>query len=252
MRDLDYIRDQGRLRSADRPEPPEPNSAIDFDFDLDELVAKKEAETEQLALSLTQILGGQQELKLFLQHLGASISAKDKRDAERAAALSRIMIDPQAVNESASRGASSGVANALSAAINHINQVRQAIDGLKVSLEREKKTLSEERSQWIKATAYAAVGATVAIIVGSGYGFIAGRNAGEARGYAQARDEVAAASWANTSNAAFARQLDHDGVLELMKTCSGQQWQKQRLKGHNVCFGGAASAAGKLQGWRVP
>src|SRR3546814_13881040 len=46
-----------------------------------------------------------------------------------------------------------------------------------------------------------------------GYGYHLPNGAGEASGYARARDEVAAASWANAVSGKHARQLDRASTL---------------------------------------
>src|SRR3546814_4650165 len=56
----------------------------------------------------------------------------------------------------------------------------------------------------------ALAGFALLVPVALGYGYHLGNGAGEASGYARARDEVAAASWANTVNGKLARRIDQE------------------------------------------
>src|SRR3546814_19607302 len=70
-------------------------------------------------------------------------------------------------------------------------------------------------------------------LVALGYGYHLWNGAGEASGYARARDEVAAASWANTVNGKLARQLDQTSTstIPLIAHCSGKGWSKTKQDG---------------------
>ncbi len=70
-------------------------------------------------------------------------------------------------------------------------------------------------------------------------GYSKGKDAGNSFGYAQARNEIAAAAWANTPNGKLAYQLEKD--------CSRPGWKKI----NNVCFGYAPTNQGAY-GWFVP
>src|SRR3546814_10864784 len=63
------------------------------------------------------------------------------------------------------------------------------------------------RRRWDRWWDGALAGFALLVPVALGYGYHLGNGAGEASGYARARDEVAAASWANTVNGKLARRI---------------------------------------------
>ena len=64
-----------------------------------------------------------------------------------------------------------------------------------------------------------------------------GRQAGVNAGIDQARDEVAAANWANTKEGRMARRLADRGSLRLMAQCDAPGWRIQRDHASGtVCF----------------
>lgn len=224
----------------------------DFNFDANVEAAKQDAEAAQLALSLTQILGAQHEIKAALQRFDVVAATREKNEAQRAAALSKLLISPADLAKAAYAGAQSGMAGILNEVVQRVEGTGRSIAAVEERMRRDNHRREGERRLWVNAAMYSAIGGAVAILVAGVGGYIVGRNAGSANGYAIARDEVAAASWANTANGAFARQLDREGSLQQMRDCSGQQWRIQKVKGRRVCFAGDAPPGQSLQGWYVP
>jgi multidrug efflux pump subunit AcrA (membrane-fusion protein) len=93
-------------------------------------------------------------------------------------------------------------------------------------------------------------GALLAFLVGFYVGNHGGWNEGQAAGYASARDETAAAAWANTPNGRRALALDQLGSLDMLASCSGASWTVERQDGHRVCFPPANQ--GRMAGWFIP
>lgn len=224
----------------------------DFNFDASVEAAKHDAEAAQLALSMTQILGAQHEIKAALQRFDVVAATREKNEAQRAAALSKLLISPADLAKAAHAGAQSGMFGALNEVLQRVEGTGRSIASVAEQMRRDDHRREGERRLWVNAAMYSAIGGAVAILVAGVGGYIVGRNAGAANGYAIARDEVAAASWANTANGAFARQLDREGSLQQMRDCSGQQWRIQKVKGRRVCFAGDAPPGQSLQGWYVP
>ena len=84
--------------------------------------------------------------------------------------------------------------------------------------------------------------------VSSGWiGYSKGKDAGSSFGYVQARNEIAAAAWANTPEGKLAYQLAKAGSLEYLVHCSRPGWKKDG----NVCFGYAPKNEGTY-GWFIP
>jgi len=93
----------------------------------------------------------------------------------------------------------------------------------------------------------------VLVAFGGGYFFgqRAGSNTGHADGYQKARNQEAAASWANTPAGQRAYGLDRQGNLDLLTMCRGNGWTTERRKGGTVCFPNA-DAKGNVTGWYLP
>src|SRR3546814_1604427 len=67
--------------------------------------------------------------------------------------------------------------------------------------------------------------------IAGGYGYYLGNGAGEAQGYARARDETAAASWANTTNGKLARRIDQasEQTIPAIAACPKDHgWKREK------------------------
>jgi hypothetical protein len=84
-------------------------------------------------------------------------------------------------------------------------------------------------------------------VVAGVLGYNSGKDAGNAFGYAQARDEIAAATWANTPNGKMAYRLAKAGSLEYLLNCNRPGWQKE----NGVCYVYPLKE-GKTYGWHLP
>ena len=93
----------------------------------------------------------------------------------------------------------------------------------------------------------------VLVAFGGGYFFgqQAGTEKGQAEGYQAARDEKAAASWANTPAGQRAYGLDQLGNLDLVTQCRGQGWRIVRQHGQDYCYP-YLDAQQMVHGWAIP
>lgn len=93
----------------------------------------------------------------------------------------------------------------------------------------------------------------VLVAFGGGYFFgqRSGWDTGHADGYQKARNQEAAASWANTPSGQRAYGLDQLGSLDMLALCKGDGWTMERQKGGTVCFPNA-NARGNVAGWYLP
>jgi hypothetical protein len=73
-----------------------------------------------------------------------------------------------------------------------------------------------------------------------------GESAGRLDGYSKARDEKAAADWANTAEGKLGRSLADAGSLHDLAACSGRGW---KVKEH-ACV--PKCEKGTVDGWRIP
>ncbi|MBS0981506.1 replication protein [Acetobacter thailandicus] len=101
---------------------------------------------------------------------------------------------------------------------------------------------------WMGLTAFL----IVLVAFGGGYFFgqRAGWDTGHADGYQKARNQEAAASWANTPAGQRAYGLDQLGSLDMLALCKGDGWTTERQKGGTVCFPNA-DAKGNVTGWYI-
>ncbi|MNE66821.1 hypothetical protein D3C80_1623950 [compost metagenome] len=91
---------------------------------------------------------------------------------------------------------------------------------------------------------YAACVAAAAILIAGTVGYFVGSDSGAREGYAAARDEKAAATWAMTSSGRFALELDSAGVLDRMRTCDTEGFIRKKRQGRAACF--------TNRGWYLP
>lgn len=77
--------------------------------------------------------------------------------------------------------------------------------------------------------------------------FDSGMAAGQAAGYEQAKNQIAAAAWANTPQGAQAYRLAQTGELDKLAKCTGKGWSLE----NGVCYVQAIKGEG-THGWRVP
>lgn len=78
-------------------------------------------------------------------------------------------------------------------------------------------------------------------------GKAAGYEVGYGAGFAEAEDEKAAASWANTPEGLMAYRFAQSGQLQRLASCTGRGWKVSR----GYCFPERASD-GVLDGWQMP
>ena len=111
------------------------------------------------------------------------------------------------------------------------------------------KALSQvDRAKWIGGMV------VVVVMVLTAFGWLvhesgkdSGYQAGFGRGYTEAKDEKAAAAWANTPEGKLAYRLAQTGSMNDLATCNGQGWRRE----NGVCFVQTAKD-GKIYGWRLP
>ena len=106
-----------------------------------------------------------------------------------------------------------------------------------------------------QTASWAVLGALAGILVagGAGYwlGHTSGRENGLADGYRAARDEKAAASWANTPAGQLALDLERTGSLSVLARCTAQNWKAETRDGARFCFPMLDNKQ-NVTGWRIP
>jgi hypothetical protein len=126
--------------------------------------------------------------------------------------------------------------------------LKQAIGASQEALQASQ---TEIRSSlfWTGLTAFL----IVLVAFGGGYFFgqRSGWDTGHAEGYQKARNQEAAASWANTPAGQRAYGLDRQGSLDRLALCQGGGWTTEHRKGGAVCYPNP-DAKGNINGWYLP
>lgn len=115
--------------------------------------------------------------------------------------------------------------------------------------------LQAARTSARRVAAWAVFGALAGVLVAgsAGYwlGHSSGREGGLADGYRAARDEQAAASWANTPDGKLAFAMDQNGSLSMVEDCTNHGWKVETRNGQRTCLVQPA-ADGTTYGWALP
>lgn len=218
----------------------------DFECDFDAEVASIEAAASaaQLEATLAQIIGGNHQVLAGFRRLESQLAERAREDTRHVAALSKIVIAPNDVSKAAYQGAVAGVQEQNADDIKHVSDTVNRVEAVARRLIENGKKERSERRIWVEATMYAACAAVLAILFAGGIGYVLGSDSGAKKGYAVARDEEAANSWATTSAGRFALELDKAGILDRMRTCNSEGFTSRKHQGRSACF--------TTKGWYLP
>lgn len=125
---------------------------------------------------------------------------------------------------------------------------------LKQATEASQEALQASQTEIRSSLLWTGLTAFLIVLAAFGGGYLfgqrAGWNTGHADGYQKARNQEAAASWANTPAGQRAYGLDQLGSLDMLALCKGDGWITERQKGGTVCFP-KEDAKGNLSGWYI-
>lgn len=111
---------------------------------------------------------------------------------------------------------------------------------LKQATGASQKALQAAQTEMRSSLLWTGLTAFLLVLVAFGGGYFFGQRAGwdtgHADGYQKARNQEAAASWANTPAGQRAYGLDQLGSLDMLALCKGDGWTMERQKGRTVCF----------------
>jgi hypothetical protein len=230
--------------------------------------ARSEADAAQahsffshLSGDVQRILGG----IAGFRELGADIRARladaAARDAERAAAeakrdkqIADRLIDPDQLARHAEAGGRQGAREALSSTTSELARQIAADAADRKADQADRRAHEARRHKHDTIRNGVTLGIALLIPTAFGLGIYIGNGTGDDAGYARARDEVAAASWANTTNGKLARNLDQAGQLTIpdMTTCpKGNGWHSEKRDGRRYCFPTNNDRKG-IVGWAMP
>jgi len=126
---------------------------------------------------------------------------------------------------------------------------------LKAATEASQKALQANQTEMRSSLLWTGLTALLITLTGCGAGYYFGHQSGweqgHSDGYQKARNQEAAASWANTPAGQRAYGLDRQGDLDLLTMCRGNGWTTEHRKGGTVCFPNA-DAKGNVTGWYLP
>lgn len=121
------------------------------------------------------------------------------------------------------------------------NEIAKAVST--ASQKVAKDVAGASRWRWMLS---AAVGLTLSMVFIGYTAFTAGTTAGRQSGLMEARDEKAAAAWANTSEGKAAYQLSKDNELRHLIECSRPGWVSKK----GICY--PHSTNNGTYGWKLP
>lgn len=221
-----------------------------------------------LDTNIQRILAGFGTLRDLVTDVRASLADAAAKDAQRAEdeeardkAIAARLVDPAALEARAEAGARHGAADGLAGAAETLRRRIDADTAAHTALadrlaadvaDRRTYEMGRRRRDGWWNGALAAFALLVPVALGCGY--YLGDEAGDASGYARARDEVAAASWANTPNGKLARQLDQVSTMTIPDIAGcpkGNGWHSEKRQGVRYCFATNANAK-SITGWPMP
>ncbi|OMJ30552.1 hypothetical protein BSZ14_18230 [Sphingomonas sp. Sph1(2015)] len=277
----DQERGRGRSRGGDRADPPTGKfDPAEFDMPPDPSPsatdrARGAADAAQahsffshLDTNIQRILAGFGTLRDLVSDVRASLADAAARDAQRAEAeeardkaIAARLIDPDALAAHSKAGARQGAAEAFLAAAAELKRQAEADTAARAALNdrfaadaADRRAHETRRRQWDRWWNGALAGFALLVPIAGGYGYYLGNGAGEASGYARARDEVAAASWANTTNGKLARRIDQasEQTIPAIAACPKDHgWHSEKANGRRYCYG-TSSTAKMISGWVLP
>jgi len=221
-----------------------------------------------LDTNIQRILAGFGTLRDLVSDVRASLADAAARDAQRAEdeeardkAIAARLIDPAVLAARAEAGARHGAADGIARAgetlrrrIDADTAAHAALNDRLAADAADRRVHELRRRRWDRWWNGALAGFALLVPLSLGYGYYLGNGAGEAEGYARARDETAAASWANTANGKLARRIDQasEQTIPAIATCPKDAgWRREKRDGAYWCFG--TNTKGKsYNAWLLP
>lgn len=119
-----------------------------------------------------------------------------------------------------------------------------------VAQEVARNTSEKQMWQWLAGCiAVAFVSLSLSTWYAHSRGNSSGYQAGYGAGYTEAKDEKAAAAWANTPEGKTAYRFAQSGELQRLARCQGKGWKVEKGK---LCYPYPVSAKEGVYGWAMP
>ena len=258
----------GRFDPAEFDTPPDPPpSAAGRARDAAD-AAQAHSFFSHLDTNIQRVLAGFGTLRDLVADVRASLADAAARDTQRAEdeeardkAIAARLVDPAALEARAEAGARRGATDGLAGAGEALQRRIQAATAAQDDLigrfandAADRRAHEQRRRRWERWWNGALAGFALLVPIAGGYGYYLGNRAGEASGYARARDETAAANWANTVNGKLARRIDQasEQTIPAIAACPKDHgWHSEKANGHRYCYG-TSSTAKMISGWVLP
>ncbi|TCP82179.1 hypothetical protein C8J42_1237 [Sphingomonas sp. PP-CE-1A-559] len=258
----------GKFDPAEFDMPPDPPpSAANLARDTAD-VAQAQSFFSHLDTNIHRILAVLGSFRDLVTDVRASVADAAARDAQRAEdeeardkVIAARLVDPAVLVARAEAGARHGAADGLAEAgealrrrIDADSAANAALNDRLAADAADRRAHELRRRRWDRWWNGALAGFALLVPVALGYGYHLGNGAGEASGYARARDEVAAANWANTANGKLARRIDQasEQTIPAIAACpKNHGWKREKRDGAYWCFG-ANPDRKSYNGWLLP
>ncbi len=146
-----------------------------------------------------------------------------------------------ATNEAVKNAKALAETEMLKAASEGYKNLTAAVQKSSVEIARE--VAGKDMTIWALG---ALIVATLALCAAAAIGYNFGKTAGNADGYAAAKDEKAAAAWGNTTEGKLAFRMAQTGYMTQIANCSAPGWEKEK----GFCY--PHSAKDGTHGWALP
>lgn len=258
----------GKFDAAEFDTPPDPPpSAAGRARDAAD-AAQAHSFFSHLDTNIQRVLAGFGTLRDLVADVRASLADAAARDTQRAEdeeardkAIAARLVDPAALEARAEAGARRGATDGLAGAGEALRRRIDADTAAHAALAdrfaadaADRRAHEQRRRRWDRWWNGALAAFALLVPIAGGYGYYLGNGAGEAQGYARARDETAAASWANTANGRLARRIDQasEQTIPAIAACPKDHgWKREKHDGAYWCFG-ANPDAKTYSGWLLP
>jgi len=249
------------------PAPPPPPSAVErtrstADFaQFFKLISALETGMQRILANFGMIRDMAADSRASVAEAAADAAKRAEEQEARDKLIADRLIHPDELARHAEAGARQGARETLdSTAREWTRRLEADAQGRDLSAKQDAADRAERRADELRRRRQdgwrngAIVGIALLIPAAYGYGRYDGTQSGEASAYARTRDEVAAASWANTPNGKLARELDQasEQTIPAIAGCPKDHgWHSEKANGRRWCYG--FSKNGKMtSGWALP
>lgn len=249
------------------PAPPPPPSAVERTRDTADfaqffkLISSLETIMQRILANFGMFRDMLADSRASVAEAAADAAKRAEEQKARDKLIADRLIHPDELARHAEAGARQGAREALDGTAREwMRRLEADAQARDLSAKQDAADRAERRTDELRRRRHdgwrngAVIAVALLILAAYGYGRYGGIQIGEAAAYARNRDEVAAASWANTPNGKLARQLDQasEQTIPAIAGCPKDHgWHSEKANGRRWCYG--FSKNGKMtSGWALP